>query len=34
MGINCLGDRVPDVPADILALMESLGGAVEIDEYR
>jgi hypothetical protein len=31
---NRLGDRVPDVSADIRALMESMGGAVEIDEYR
>lgn len=31
---NETGDRVPDVPDDIRALMESLGGTVEIDEYR
>lgn len=31
---NEKGDRVPDVPADIRTLMESLGGTVEIDEYR
>ena len=31
---NETGDRVPDVPEDIRALIESLGGTVEIDEYR
>ncbi|MDN7994749.1 DUF4279 domain-containing protein [Burkholderia orbicola] len=31
---NETGDRVPYVPEDIRALMESLGGVVEIDEYR
>ncbi|WP_134165783.1 hypothetical protein [Paraburkholderia caballeronis] len=31
---NETGDRVPDVPADIRAMMDSLGGTVEIDEYR
>lgn len=31
---NERGDRMPDVPDDIRALMESLGGTVEIDEYR
>ncbi|WP_261538590.1 DUF4279 domain-containing protein [Burkholderia multivorans] len=31
---NETGDRVPYVPEDIRALMESLGGDVEIDEYR
>ncbi len=28
------GDRVPDVPADIRAMMDAMGGTVEIDEYR
>ncbi|WP_407945318.1 hypothetical protein [Paraburkholderia antibiotica] len=32
--VNESGDRVPDVPADIVALIESIGGTVEIDEYR
>lgn len=31
---NETGDRVPDVPDDIRTMMESLGGSVEIDEYR
>lgn len=31
---NESGDRVPDVPDDIREMMESLGGTVEIDEYR
>lgn len=31
---NETGDRVPYVPDDIRALMESLGGVVEIDEYK
>lgn len=31
---NESGDRVPDVPEDIRQLCESLGGIVEIDEYR
>ncbi|WP_429319599.1 DUF4279 domain-containing protein [Paraburkholderia sp. GAS448] len=31
---NETGDRVPDVPDDIRQMMESLGGVVEIDEYR
>ncbi|WP_244848147.1 DUF4279 domain-containing protein [Caballeronia sp. SL2Y3] len=28
------GGRVPEVPDDIRAMMESLGGTIEIDEYR
>lgn len=32
--MNESGDRVPDVPDDIRAMMESMGGTVEIDEYR
>jgi hypothetical protein len=28
------GDRVPNVPEDIKVMMESLGGTVEVDEYR
>lgn len=28
------GHRVPDVPEDIRLMIESLGGAIEIDEYR
>ncbi|KXV10071.1 hypothetical protein CR51_09155 [Caballeronia megalochromosomata] len=31
---NESGDRVPDVPDDIRTTMESLGGTIEIDEYR
>jgi Domain of unknown function (DUF4279) len=31
---NETGDRIPDVPDDIRAMMESLGGVIEIDEYR
>ncbi|MBU9259112.1 DUF4279 domain-containing protein [Burkholderia multivorans] len=31
---NESGERVPDVPNDIRALVESIGGVVEIDEYR
>jgi hypothetical protein len=31
---NETGDRVPDVPDDIRALMEAMGGTIEIDEYR
>ena len=31
---NESGNRVPDVPADIRAMMEGMGGTVEIDEYR
>lgn len=31
---NYSGDRVPDVPDDVRSLMESLGGVVDIDEYR
>ncbi len=32
--MNETGDRVPDVPDDIRAVMEAMGGAIEIDEYR
>jgi hypothetical protein len=31
---NPSGDRVPDVPDDIRAMMEALGGTIEIDEYK
>ncbi|WP_235442751.1 DUF4279 domain-containing protein [Caballeronia mineralivorans] len=31
---NESGDRVPDVPEDIKAMMKALGGTIEIDEYR
>jgi hypothetical protein len=31
---NERGDRIPDVPADIRSMIESMGGTVEIDEYR
>ena len=31
---NETGDRIPDVPEDIQAMMDALGGIVEIDEYR
>jgi hypothetical protein len=32
--MNETGDRVPDVPDDIRAMIESIGGTIEIDEYR
>ncbi|WP_121316967.1 DUF4279 domain-containing protein [Paraburkholderia sp. RAU2J] len=32
--MNETGDRVPDVPDDIRATMEAMGGTIEIDEYR
>jgi hypothetical protein len=32
--VNESGDRVPDVPNEIRAMMEAMGGTVEIDEYR
>ncbi|WP_312892430.1 MULTISPECIES: DUF4279 domain-containing protein [Paraburkholderia] len=32
--MNDTGDRVPDVSDDIRAMMEAMGGTVEIDEYR
>ncbi|SMG23186.1 DUF4279 domain-containing protein [Paraburkholderia susongensis] len=31
---NEAGDRVPDVPDDIRAMIETMGGTIEIDEYR
>ncbi|SAL44549.1 hypothetical protein AWB65_03442 [Caballeronia humi] len=31
---NESGDRIPDIPDDIRELMESMGGTIEIDEYR
>jgi uncharacterized protein DUF4279 len=31
---NYSGERVPEVPEDIKSMMESIGGTVEIDEYR
>jgi len=31
---NATGDRIPDVPDDIRAMMESMDGVIEIDEYR
>ncbi|MDR5754341.1 MULTISPECIES: DUF4279 domain-containing protein [unclassified Caballeronia] len=31
---NETGDRVPDVPDDIRAMMEAMGGTIELDEYR
>ncbi|MBC8732452.1 DUF4279 domain-containing protein [Paraburkholderia sp. UCT31] len=31
---NQSGDRAPDIPQDIRAMMEALGGTIEIDEYR
>ncbi|WP_061162273.1 DUF4279 domain-containing protein [Caballeronia temeraria] len=31
---NETGNRAPDVPDDIRAMMEALGGTIEIDEYR
>jgi hypothetical protein len=32
--MNDTGDRVPDVPDDIRVMVETMGGTVEIDEYR
>ena len=32
--VNESGDRVPDVPEPIRAMMEAMGGTIEIDEYR
>jgi hypothetical protein len=32
--VNESGDRAPDVPDDIRAMMEAIGGTIEIDEYR
>jgi Domain of unknown function (DUF4279) len=32
--LNERGDRTPDIPEDIKTMMESLGGTIEIDEYR
>jgi hypothetical protein len=32
--VNQTGDRIPDVPDDIRVMMESLGGVIEIDEYK
>jgi hypothetical protein len=32
--LNETGDRVPDVSEDIRAMMEAMGGTIEIDEYR
>ena len=32
--MNERGNRVPDVPDDIRAMIEAMGGTVEIDEYR
>jgi Domain of unknown function (DUF4279) len=32
--MNDTGDRVPDIPDDIRAMIEAMGGTVEIDEYR
>ncbi|BCQ24547.1 DUF4279 domain-containing protein [Caballeronia sp. NK8] len=31
---NYSGDRVPEVPDDIRIMIESMGGTIEIDEYR
>lgn len=31
---NPSGNRIPDVPDDIRAMMEAMGGTIEIDEYR
>jgi hypothetical protein len=31
---NESGDRIPDIPGDIRATMDSMGGTIEIDEYR
>jgi Domain of unknown function (DUF4279) len=31
---NYEGHRIPDVPDDIRQMMDSLGGTIEIDEYR
>ncbi|SAK62692.1 hypothetical protein AWB76_03295 [Caballeronia temeraria] len=32
--INDTGDRVPDVPDEIRAMMDAIGGTIEIDEYQ
>jgi hypothetical protein len=32
--VNETGNRIPDIPHDIRKLIESLGGMVDIDEYR
>jgi hypothetical protein len=32
--VNESGDRIPDVPEPIRAMMEGMGGTIEIDEYR
>jgi hypothetical protein len=32
--LNESGDRIPDVPDDIRRTIETVGGTVEIDEYR
>ncbi|PXW28121.1 DUF4279 domain-containing protein [Paraburkholderia caballeronis] len=32
--MNDAGDRVPDVPSDIRAMIEMMGGTIEIDEYK
>jgi hypothetical protein len=31
---NYTHDRIADIPDDIRAMMESMGGTIEIDEYR
>jgi Domain of unknown function (DUF4279) len=31
---NEAGNRVPDIPHDIRAMMEAIGGTIDIDEYR
>jgi hypothetical protein len=31
---NYTGDRIPDVPDDIRTMMKSMGGTIELDEYR
>jgi hypothetical protein len=32
--LNESGDRVPDIPSDIRTMIESMGGTIELDEYR
>jgi hypothetical protein len=32
--LNEPGDRIPDVPDDIRTMIESMGGTIELDEYR
>jgi hypothetical protein len=31
---NEAGNRIPDIPHDIRAMMDEIGGSIDIDEYR